>query len=120
MPFDLDETTHRFDADERGGVQTVVADDADDEAQVSLVRSHLRDEAERFRAGDFGDPATIHGDDMPGLDVLERRADRLEIEYRDVAAGGEIVFRSADPTVVDALHDWFSAQVVDHGEHASN
>jgi hypothetical protein len=118
MPFDLDATTHVFTPRDDGGVQRVVADDPRDGSQVERVRSHLRAEATRFAGGDFGDPAAIHGRDMPGLDVLSRRADALEVAYDDVAGGGEITYRSADPAVVAALHDWFAAQLADHGAHA--
>src|SRR5918994_1949708 len=61
MPFDLEATTHRFEPTADGLVQTVVADDPSDAANVSLVREHLTDEAERFAAGDYDDPAAIHG-----------------------------------------------------------
>ena len=69
MPFDLERTTHVFESLERGGLQTVVSDDEDQE-QVALIRTHLADEAERFARGDFHDPSMIHGDGMPGLHVL--------------------------------------------------
>jgi hypothetical protein len=118
MPFDIDATTHHFTPTTDGGTQRVVADDPGDAEQVALIRVHLRAEADRFRAGDFADPAHIHGDDMPGLDVLTARADAVDVAYRDVEAGGQLAYRSGDPRVVAALHDWFAAQVADHGDHA--
>jgi hypothetical protein len=118
MPFDLDATTHVFDATSTGGVQRVIADRPGDSEQVALIRSHLRHEVERFRAGDFGDPASIHGHEMPGLAVLERSSARLAIAYRDVQAGGEVTYRTDAPDVVAALHDWFGAQLADHAAHA--
>jgi hypothetical protein len=118
MPFDLDATTHVFTPTPTGGVQQVVADDPSDAEQVALVREHLRAEVARFRRGDFGDPAAIHGHDMPGLAVLEARAGTLTVEFRGRDDGGEVTFRSGDPVTVDALHDWFGAQLADHGEHA--
>jgi hypothetical protein len=120
MPFDLSATTHVFDATDGGGIQTVVADDPIDREQITLIRSHLREEVERFRIGDFGDPATIHGHDMPGLSVLEAKHDALAISYRDLRAGAEITYHSDDPSVIAALHDWFAAQLSDHGSHASS
>lgn len=120
MPFDLEATTHVFEPDGVGGIQTVVADDPDDVRQVHLVRDHMRAEATKFRRGDFDDPADIHGHDMPGLDVLERNAARLDVTYRDIPAGSEIRYRGDGPTVVRALHDWFAAQVSDHGRHATS
>jgi hypothetical protein len=118
MPFDLEATTHVFEKDRDGGVQTVVADDPGDVEQVRLVREHLREEAEAFRAGDYGDPAAIHGMEMPGLATLEARADEIEIRYEDVPEGGRIRYTTEAPALVSALHAWFDAQVMDHGAHA--
>lgn len=117
MPFDLDRSTHFFETNERGGLQTVVSDDGDT-SEVIAIRTHLKEEAERFARGDFHDPAMIHGDDMAGLHALVTGADRLTIEYRDVELGGEIRYASEDDALVAAIHDWFAAQLRDHGEHA--
>ena len=118
MPFDLEATTHIFAPTEDGGLQTLVADDPADEEQIALIRSHLRDEVAAFKQGDYGDPATIHGHDMPGLSVLESSTDKLMISYRDLPGGGEVTYRSTDATVIQALHDWFQAQLMDHGDDA--
>ena len=118
MSFDLQRTTHVFQTLRDGGVQTVVARDAGDSRQVRLVRSHLRREAERFRRGDFGDPAKIHGEHMPGLAELEAGAEHLRIRYERVPAGGRLRYASDEPKLVAALHQWFRAQVSDSGEPA--
>ena len=117
MPFNLDRSTHVFAATDDGGVQTVRSDDGDAE-QIGLIRAHLQEEAARFARGDFHDPAMIHGGDMPGLHALVVGAERLSIEYRDVDGGGEISYSSADPELITAIHEWFTAQRSDHGEHA--
>lgn len=118
MPFDLERTTHRFEPRSNGGVQTVVADDPGDSEQVDWIRGHLAREAERFSAGDFGDPATIHGGEMPGLAELRVGVDRIELRYEDVRAGARILYKTDDPLLVQAIHDWFDAQLTDHGPHA--
>ncbi len=120
MPFDLDATTHRFEKTDDGLVQVVVADDPADGDQVALIRQHLRKEAQRFREGDFSDPQSIHGEEMPGVQDLSRGADRLNIRYRSMPAGAEITFRTSSHALVDALHAWASAQVEDHGKHAEH
>ena len=118
MPFDLDATTHDFEPTPTGLLETVVADDPDDEQQVELVQAHLAEEAARFRAGDYGDPAAIHGQDMPGLAELEAGAGDVTIELADLADGARLTFTSSDPQLVDALRRWGEAQTSDHGEHA--
>jgi hypothetical protein len=120
MPFDLEATTHVFTATNDGGVQTLVADDVSDQEQIALIRGHLQDEVAAFKTGDFGDPATIHGHDMPGLAILEASVGKLTITYRDTPAGGEVTYRSSYPVVVQALHDWFEAQLMDHGDDAES
>ena len=117
MPFDLMKTTHFFDDRANGGVETITANNASDQEQVGLIRSHLTKESERFSRGDFSDPAAIHGNDMPGLAALERAGDKLHVSYRDVAGGASLTYASADPEVVRAIHDWFAAQRSDHDAH---
>jgi hypothetical protein len=119
MPFDLDATTHHFTKTGSGGVQTVVADDPEDTSQVALIRQHLQQEADRFRRGDFTDPASIHGETMPGLAVLRDSPGKVTVEYATTGTGARITYTSNDTAVVAALHAWFDAQVGDHGAHAT-
>ncbi len=70
MPFDLSRTTHVFDDQADGGLQTVTANDPSDTAQIYLIRAHLADLANRFARGNFADQAWLHGMDMPGLAEL--------------------------------------------------
>jgi hypothetical protein len=118
MPFDLELTTHRFEPQDDGLMQTVVADPPVDPQQVDRIREHLREEAERFSEGDFSDPAAIHGHDMPGLVALADRADEIDVSYTEVVDGARITYRTQVPELVDALHDWSDAQLMDHGAHA--
>ena len=118
MPFDLERTTHRFTPTADGLVEEVIADRSDDAEQVELIRNHLAEEADRFSAGDFADPARIHGRDMPGLADLEAGANRIEIRYEPLPAGARITFSTTDPALVAALERWGAAQVADHGSHA--
>jgi hypothetical protein len=120
MPFDLDATTHRFEPTDNGLVQTVTADDPDDDTQAALIREHLSEEAERFARGDFGDPASIHGEDMPGLAELEAGAGDVDIATATVPGGARITYTTDDADLIDALHRWGEAQVLDHGEHAEH
>jgi hypothetical protein len=121
MPFDLAATTHVFTKQADGGTQRVTAKPPGNREQVRLVRGHLREIEQQFRRGDFAGPSHIHGDAMPGLAQLKNAMPgELAISYRDVTGGAELRFRSANPHLVDALHQWFDAQLSDHGADASD
>ena len=120
MPFDLEQTTHRFTPTVTGGVQDVVADQRGDTEQIDLIRAHLRKEAAAFSRGDFADPARIHGADMPGLAELQDGYDRFEVHYEDRADGATLTYTTEDSALADALHEWFQAQLGDHGAHAES
>ncbi len=119
MPFSLDSTTHVFDKDPTGGTQRVVAHDPGDRTEIRLIRQHLREEAAAFRRGEFADPASIHGDDMPGLAALNAGFQRIEVRFRDLPDGAEITYRTSDSLLAAAIGAWFDAQLNDHGNDAS-
>lgn len=118
MPFDVSETVHVFEMTESGGVQRVIARDPGDSEQVMLIREHLEHEAGRFADGDYSDPGTLHGEDMPGLEELQAGAARIEVSYAEIDAGAEIAFRTSDLQLVTAVHRWFGAQLSEHGADA--
>jgi hypothetical protein len=118
MPFDQNRTTHVFRATATGGVQTVAANDVHDTKQIVLIRTHLRNEAKRFANGDFSDPMAIHGMKMPGIDEWRRNAANVNVNYSSVPLGARITYRTVAPALIQALHDWFEAQLMDHGTHA--
>lgn len=120
MPFDLERTTHVFEKLPDGGLQTVRADDPADTAQVQLIQAHLADEAERFRQGDFSDPAAIHGHSMPGLAELRAGAGRIDVRYSALPDGAQIRYTTDDPALIESLHHWFDAQLMDHGADATD
>jgi hypothetical protein len=117
MPFDMNRTMHMFAPTTSGGVQSVVSNDGD-QHQIALIRAHLRKEAQAFAHGNFADPASIHGSSMPGLARLEAGARSIAVGYADTADGAKITYKTSDPTLIAAIHDWFAAQVSDHGAHA--
>jgi len=119
MPFDLQATRHVFIKTASGGLQQVRVRNPKDAAQLRLVRMHVREIATRFRNGDFSAPGAIHGAAMPGLAELRRaRPGAISVQYRDLRDGAQIRYASADPALVRALHQWFDAQLADHGADA--
>jgi hypothetical protein len=118
MPFDISKTVHAFRMTEQGGVQRVVIRDPSAREQVPLIQQHLRHEAERFQKGDYSDPGTLHGKDMPGLTDLQSGASRITVAYAALSDGAEISFRTDDRHLLTAIHRWFGAQLSEHGADA--
>jgi hypothetical protein len=119
MPFSLERTLHIFTKTAAGGVQQVVVKNEGDAPQIKLIREHLSKISGEFSRGDFSNPARIHGEHMPGLAALRAAGPGLiKIEYKDLPKGAEITYRSNDPALIKAIHDWFDAQLSDHARHA--
>ena len=119
MPFSLEKTTHVFSKTDNGGVQQVIVKDPSDTGQIKLIRGHLSKISQEFIHGDFSDPAKIHGEDMPGLAELRTaKPDQLKIVYKELPNGAEIDYSTDDLKLVEAIHQWFNAQLSDHARHA--
>ena len=87
---------------------------------IELVEGFADAGSDRFRRGDFTDPARIHGDEMPGLAALRAGAGSMTVDYADTAGGALITYTSPDAALVASLHAWIDAQVSDHGGHATH
>jgi hypothetical protein len=115
----LQASGHVFTKSRNGGLQQVLVKNPKDTVQMRLVRSHLRDIAARFEQGDFSAPAQIHGENMPGLAQLKQaRPGEISVHYRELFNGAQIRYATSNPALVPALHQWFDAQLADHGADA--
>jgi hypothetical protein len=114
MPFDISRVTHIFKMTESGGVQQVIAKDPGATDQIELIRQHLRHEAMKFQQGDYTDPATLHGADMPGLKELQAGSSHIKVTYAPLPNGAEITFETNDLHLLTAVHRWFGAQLSEH------
>jgi hypothetical protein len=117
MPFSQTDTMHMFASTTSGGKQTVIVKDGNPK-QIILVRAHLRKEAAAFARGDFSDPGAIHGKTMPGIAAMHAGYKHLAVTYGEIPSGATITYASSDPTLVSAIHQYFAAQVDEHGAHA--
>jgi hypothetical protein len=119
MPFDLKATTHIFTKTPAGGIQQVVVKNANDAKQTGLIREHLKKIAAQFSKGEFSGPTHIHGAEMPGLAELKAaQTTEIKIQYREITTGAEIIYTTKNQKLVTALHNWFDAQLADHGHDA--
>jgi hypothetical protein len=55
---------------------------------------------------------------MPGLAALSAGAARMNIQYTGLSDGAQIRYTTNDPTLIEAVHQWFAAQISDHDTHA--
>jgi hypothetical protein len=78
----------------------------------------MQHEATLFSQGAFSDPAAIHGADMPGLAELTAGAVHMQFTYTPLPDGAQITYTAHDPSLIKAIHDWFAAQLTDHGHDA--
>lgn len=118
MPFEISKTVHVFKMTEAGGFQRVLARDPSDGEQITLIRQHLKHEADRFRNGDYSAPAKLHGGDMPGLAELQASSSLVEVSYSELPAGAQLSFKTHDLRLLTAIHRWFGAQLSEHGADA--
>jgi hypothetical protein len=118
MPFEMSATIHVFQMTETGGDQRVLARNPDDAEQISLIRQHLKHEADKFSRGDYSDPSRLHGADMPGLAELQASPSEVAVSYSELPAGAQLSFRTEDRGLLTAIHRWFGAQLSDHGADA--
>jgi hypothetical protein len=116
VPYALDQTLQTFTKTVHGGVLHVIAKSADNSHQIMLIREDLLKMANEFRKGDFSRTERMHGAHMPGLDQLKKaQIDEIRFDYKILENGAQIHFSTEYPQFVDALHEWFDAQINDHG-----
>jgi hypothetical protein len=119
MPFALAKTTHIFQMTEQGGIERVIVKDPADSEQIRLIQQHLQQEAAAFQKGDYSDPARLHGQGMPGLAALQAGVSRVKVSYATLPDGAEISFETTDIHLLTAIHQWFGAQLSEHGADAT-
>ena len=119
MPFDLKQTQHLFTQTDTGGVQQVIAKNPGNSQQIEVIRQHLLKISGEFSRGDFSNPEKIHGKEMPGLAALRAaKPEQLQVRYNELPNGAEISYSSENKALVTAIHQWFDAQLFDHGPDA--
>lgn len=119
MPFNLEQTTHIFSKTETGGVQQVIVKDPANAAQIKLIRQHLTKISAEFQQGDFSNPVKIHGESMAGLAELRKaKQGEISIVYKELSDGAEVDYTAESPVLINAIHQFFDAQLSDHARHA--
>jgi hypothetical protein len=56
---------------------------------------------------------------MPGLAAFRTaKPGQLHVQYKELANGAEITYSAEDKALINAVHQWFDAQLADHGSDA--
>ena len=113
MGVDQYTSTHLFDSLPDGG-RIELQRDVDDPEGVAVIRAHLQEITEMFRAGDFRIPGFVHAQEVPGTDVMARKRDAITYTYSDLPRGGEVRLTTEDPEALAAIHAFMAFQREDH------
>jgi hypothetical protein len=114
MGFDQDRATHHFTLTARGGTIQVEAGDPSDETTRAAIRSHLREIARAFAAGDFSAPVATHAETPPGVSEMRHRPGALTYSYEETANGARVVIASTSGRAVRAVHEFLRYQIREH------
>ena len=113
MGVDQYTSVHRFDALPDGG-RIELQRALDDSAGVMRIRRHLRAIADAFAAGDFGTPAFVHLQQVPGTTVMAAKRSIIAYAVRDLPRGAELRIITRDPAALAAVHEFMAFQRKDH------
>ncbi len=114
MGFEQSKTTHHFLLRPDGGVIQVQANDPKDSASLEQIRKHFHHIAAAFAVGDFHVPMLVHDAIPPGTTAMKRLSEKIQYIYEETATGARVVIKTADPSAIDAIHDFLRYQIHEH------
>jgi hypothetical protein len=116
LPYAVDKALEGFAKTANGGIMQIIAKSADDARQIKPMQQYLRQTAEEYQKGDFSSTERFHGTAMPGLAQMKAaKTGEIKYQYKALNNGGQIVFSTEAPELLNALHAWIDAQVKEHG-----
>ncbi len=114
MGFDQEKTTHHFHLTANGGLISVAANSADDEASREQIREHLKAIAVEFERGNFGKPVATHAERPPGVETMQRLKSAIRYAFEERPAGGSVRLTTSDPSALTAIHAFLRYQITEH------
>ncbi len=114
MGFEQSKTTHHFLLKLDGGAIQVQANDAQDTVSLGQIRKHFHRIAAAFAAGDFQIPMMVHDTLPPGVTAMKRLSAKIQYTYEETPTGARVVIKTADPSALDAIHDFLRYQIHEH------
>ena len=114
MGFDQDKIAHHFRTAETGGTIEVEARDPQDTATIAQIRVHLQEIAKAFAGGDFSKPLLTHGEQPPGVPVMQRLEADITYAYEERPHGGLVRVTTANAEARQAIHAFLDYQIREH------
>lgn len=114
MGFEQSKTTHHFFLKPDGGVIQVQANDPQDAVRLEQIRKHFHRIAAAFAEGDFQVPMIVHDTLPPGVSAMKRLREKIQYTYDVIPTGARVVIKTADPSALDAIHDFLRYQIREH------
>lgn len=114
MGFSQTETTHHFRLTASGGAIEVEVRDARDTANVEGIKSHLKEIAVMFAAGDFTTPFAVHAQIPPGVTTMKRLKAAITYKFEGTERGGRVRITTRNAEALASIHDFLRFQIADH------
>jgi hypothetical protein len=114
MGFDQKVTTHHFILTATGGAIEVTVKDKADDKNVLLIRTHLKEIARQFAAGDFDKPLMTHGEPPDGVAEMTALRTAIIYTFEELPDGGRVRLVSTEPAAQDAVHRFLRYQIREH------
>lgn len=109
MQVDQSRAIHHFDSLNDGGRIVLESTDGDS-VGIAGIRAHFRDIESAFRAGDFSIPMFVHGEPVPGTDVMAARKALISYTRTELPRGAELRMRTRDSAALAAIHEFLAFQ----------
>lgn len=103
-------SAHVFEDLPDGGRVVLERVEAADTADIEKIRAHMREIAAAFTAGDFAKPFEVHGQMVPGTDVLAQKRSAIHYKVSDLPRGGEVRITTTDQAAIAAIHEFLAFQ----------
>jgi len=114
MGFDQAVTTHHFILAADGGSIQVTVKNASDTTNLEAIRTHLKEIAGQFAAGDFEKPLMTHGETPDGAAGMTARKASIAYAFESLPTGGRVRIRTKDAEALDAVHKFLQYQIREH------
>ena len=114
MGFDQDKAVHHFLVMPDGGTIQVEARDTADTATLAAIRTHLRQIAISFSAGNFDAPFATHGEVPPGVPATRQLKSAIKYRFEETANGGRVRIATTNADAVAAIHAFLRYQIREH------